>query len=224
MPDEPVDQLPSVSALEGLDDWRTVLRTAQATFLAPSFPAAGRLVAAIADAAEAADHHPDVSLSYPGRVRVARHAPMPSTASRRHDVDLARHISRLAADAGATAEPLAAQVVEIAIDAMDVERIRPFWAAVLDYREQSDGEPRRPSGLSAPRSGSSRWTSRRTERNRFHLDVSRPARRRRAAPRSRARRRAARSSPTGTPGRSAVLADAEGNAGLHLHLAGPHPA
>lgn len=88
---------------EGLEDWRVVLRTAEAHFLAPSFPAAGRLVAAIADAAEAADHHPDVSLTYPGRVRVALTTHAIDGLST-HDVDLARHISQLAADAGSTAE------------------------------------------------------------------------------------------------------------------------
>jgi 4a-hydroxytetrahydrobiopterin dehydratase len=156
----------------GLDGWRVVLRTAQAQFRAPSFPAAGRLVAAIADAAEAADHHPDVSLTYPGRVRVSLTTHAVDGLST-HDVDLARHISELAADAGATAEPHAAQAVELAIDTMDADRIRPFWAAVLDYREQSDGS------LADPRrSGASVWFQQmdepRTERNRFHVDVAVP--------------------------------------------------
>jgi 4a-hydroxytetrahydrobiopterin dehydratase len=160
------------SATDGLDDWRVVLRTAEATFVAPSFPAAGRLVAGIADAAEAADHHPDLSLTYPGRVRVALTTHAVDGLST-HDVDLARHISQLAADAGATAEALGAQILEIAIDTMDADRIRPFWAAVLDYREQSDGSLADPRGFGAPV-----WFQQmdepRTERNRVHLDVTVP--------------------------------------------------
>lgn len=160
------------SSTEGLDDWRVVLRTAEAHFVAPSFPAAGRLVAAIADAAEAADHHPDLSLTYPGRVRVALTTHAVDGLST-HDIDLARHISQLAADAGASAEALGAQILEIAIDTMDAERIRPFWAAVLDYREQADGCLADPRGFGAPV-----WFQQmdepRTERNRFHLDVSVP--------------------------------------------------
>ena len=160
------------SATDGLDDWRVVLRTAEATFVAPSFPAAGRLIAAIADAAEAADHHPDVSLTYPGRVRIALTTHAVDGLST-HDVDLARHISQLAADAGATAEALDAQILEIAIDTMDADRIRPFWAAVLDYREQSDGSLADRRGFGAPV-----WFQQmdepRTERNRFHLDVTVP--------------------------------------------------
>ena len=160
------------TSTDGLDDWRVVLRTAEASFRAPAFPAAGRLVGAIADAAEAANHHPDVSLTYPGRVRVALTTHAVDGLST-HDVDLARHISQLAADAGATAERLDAQIVEIAIDTMDADRIRPFWAAVLDYREQPDGSLSDPRGFGAPV-----WFQQmdepRTERNRFHLDVSVP--------------------------------------------------
>lgn len=92
------------AATNGLDDWRVVDQTAEARFRAPSFPAAGRLVAAIADAAEAADHHPDLSLAYPGIVRVELTTHAVGGLST-HDVDLARHISELAADAGATPEP-----------------------------------------------------------------------------------------------------------------------
>jgi len=160
------------SASEGVGDWRVVLDAVQATFRAPSFPAAGRLVAAIADAAEAADHHPDVTLTYPGRVRVSLSTHAVGGLST-HDVDLARHVSQLAADAGATAEPASGQVLEIAIDTMDAGRIRPFWAAVLDYREQGDGSLADPRGWGAPV-----WFQQmdepRTERNRFHLDVNVP--------------------------------------------------
>ena len=161
-----------LDAADGMGDWRVVLRTAEAHFRAPSFPAAGRLVADIADAAEAADHHPDLSLRYPGIVRVALTTHAVDGLST-HDIDLARRISALAAEADAVAEPLSAQLLEIAIDTMDAERIRPFWAAVLDYREQSDGSLSDPRGFGAPV-----WfqdmDEPRTERNRFHLDVSVP--------------------------------------------------
>jgi 4a-hydroxytetrahydrobiopterin dehydratase len=171
MPYTPISAA-EISAAEGLDDWRVVLRSIQAEFRAPSFPAAGRLVAAIADAAEAADHHPDLALAYPGRVRVTLTTHAVGGLST-HDVDLARHISQLAADAGATAEPTTAQLVELAIDTMDAEGIRPFWAAVLDYVEDADGNlvDRRGSG---PPVWFQQMDERRTDRNRFHVDVSVP--------------------------------------------------
>lgn len=196
------------TATDGLDDWRVVLRTAEAHFLAPSFPAAGPLVAAIADAAEAADHHPDVSVTYPGRVRVALTTHAVDGLST-HDIDLARHISQLAADAGATAEAVRAQILEIAIDTMDADRIRPFWAAVLDYREQPDGSLSDPRGFGAPV-----WFQQmdepRTERNRFDLDVSVPHDR--AEQRLEAALAAGGSLLTDEHARAFwVLADAEGN-------------
>ena len=45
-----------------LPDWRILLTRIEATFEAGSFEAGAALVAAIADAADAAGHHPDVDL------------------------------------------------------------------------------------------------------------------------------------------------------------------
>lgn len=159
-------------ALGGLDDWRYSLGAIHATFRAPTFPAGAALVAAIADAAERAVHHPDVELSYPGRVHVVltTHATGGLTTL---DAELAREISTLAHDAGAVSDPLHAQALEVAIDTMDADRIRDFWAAVLDYEVASDG-----SLFDARRAGPPFWFQQmdqpRTERNRFHIDISVP--------------------------------------------------
>src|SRR3954454_17631978 len=92
------------AALDGLTDWRYLLGSIHADFRAGSFPAAAALSLAIADAAEAAAHPPDVAVRSPDRVRVAltTHAAGRLTT---HDVDLARTISALAAAAGAVPEP-----------------------------------------------------------------------------------------------------------------------
>jgi 4a-hydroxytetrahydrobiopterin dehydratase len=159
------------AALEGLHDWRFGLGAIHAHFRAGSFPAAAALVVAIADAAERADHHPDVDVRYPDWVHVVltTHAAGGLTTE---DVDLAREISRLAAQVGATSEPGASQSVEIAIDTMDADRIRPFWAAVLGYRDQG-------GYLVDPlRIGPPFWFQQmdvpRTDRDRFHIDVTVP--------------------------------------------------
>jgi 4a-hydroxytetrahydrobiopterin dehydratase len=157
--------------LEGLDDWRYGLGAIIATFLAPSFPTASDLVTAISRAAEQAGHHPDVDLRYPGRVRVVLTTHAAGGVTTR-DVDLARTISALASSAGATSEPLAAQSVEIAIDTLDADRIRPFWQAVLGYRDVGG------TLVDPHRSGPPMWFQQmdepRTERSRFHIDVSVP--------------------------------------------------
>lgn len=157
-----------VETLDGLDDWRVVLGAIHGQFRAPSFPGAAALIVQIADAAEAAAHHPDIELRYPGVVHVmlTTHAAGGLTDA---DTDLARTVSALASAAGATAEPLQAQAIEVAIDTVDADRIRPFWMAVLGYREH-DGNLVDPRG-----SGPSFWFQQmeepRTERQRFHIDV-----------------------------------------------------
>ncbi|HSJ90492.1 MAG TPA: 4a-hydroxytetrahydrobiopterin dehydratase, partial [Ilumatobacter sp.] len=59
-----------LASMDGLDDWRFHLGAIHAEFALDSFPAGAALVSAIAEAAEDAVHHPDVSLRYPGVVRV----------------------------------------------------------------------------------------------------------------------------------------------------------
>jgi 4a-hydroxytetrahydrobiopterin dehydratase len=160
------------AAIEGLDDWRFVLGAIHAEFEVRPFATAAALVAAIGQASDAADHHPELALRYPGRVRVSMHSHDVGGISDR-DVALARTVSALAADAGATSHPGAAQGVEVAIDTMDADRIRPFWKAVLGYAEATDG-----SLFDPARSGPSMWFQQmdepRHERQRFHLDVSVP--------------------------------------------------
>lgn len=159
------------ATLDGVDDWRYILGSIWSDFRAPSYPAAAALVVEIADHAEAMQHHPDVDLRYPGRLRVSitTHAAGGLTTL---DVDLAREISALATAAGATVEALAPQGLEIAIDTMDADRIRPFWAAVLGYRDDN-GELVDPLRI-----GPSMWfqemTEPRNERQRFHIDVAVP--------------------------------------------------
>jgi 4a-hydroxytetrahydrobiopterin dehydratase len=159
------------AALEGLDDWRYVLGALHATFRAGSFAAAAALAGEIAQLADAADHHPGIDLRYPDIVHVTATTHVLAGTST-HDVDLARLVSGLAREAGARSEPLAAQAFEVAIDTPDADRIRPFWAAVLGYREVNGMlvDPRR----IGPPVWFQRTTDVRTERGRFHLDVTVP--------------------------------------------------
>ena len=156
---------------DGVGDWRFILGTIRADFVAASFAVGAALVVAVADAAEQAQHHPDIDLRYPGRVRVllTTHATGGLTTL---DVELARQISLLASATGARSVPADVQGIEVAIDTMDADRIRPFWAAVLGYGDAG-------GALVDPfRTGPTLWFQQmdepRTQRNRFHLDVSVP--------------------------------------------------
>jgi 4a-hydroxytetrahydrobiopterin dehydratase len=157
--------------IDDLDDWRYVLGAIRADFTAPSFLLAAAFTGAIAGAAEQMVHHPDIDVRYPGRVRVvlSTHATGGLTTL---DLELAREISAIAAATGVTGAPATGQAIEFAIDTMDADRIRPFWAAVLGYRD--DG-----GSLVDPfRSGPPMWFQQmdepRTERSRFHVDISVP--------------------------------------------------
>jgi 4a-hydroxytetrahydrobiopterin dehydratase len=162
-----------------LPDWRVLLGRIEACFRTGSFGAGAAFVGRIAAAAEAADHHPDVDLRYPDRVSVAlvTHAANALTES---DVSLARTISELAADAGIRSEPTATSRVEVAIDAIDIDAVRPFWQAILGYVEEP---PRTPGAqvnavVDPNRIGPAFWFQQmdapRPQRNRIHLDVTVP--------------------------------------------------
>lgn len=165
------------SALDGLGDWRAILGRIEATFRAPGFSAGTAFANVVAAAADAADHHPDIDVRYPGRVRVAlmTHATGGLTTL---DVDLARTISRLAVEHGLTSEPTLVTRTEIAIDAIDIDAVRPFWQAVLAYEEEAP----RPAGgqvdalVDPLRIGPAVWFQQmdapRPQRNRIHVDVT----------------------------------------------------
>lgn len=93
------------------------------------------------------------------------------------EVDLARAISAAASDLGARtvsevsgSVPWVVQGVEFAIDAMDIDAVRPFWRAVLGYVDAPDGSLYDPGHR-----GFAVWFQQmdelRTQRNRIHFDV-----------------------------------------------------
>jgi 4a-hydroxytetrahydrobiopterin dehydratase len=162
-----------------LPDWRVLLRRIEARFRAPSFEDAADFIGQLAATAEAAGHHPDVDLRYPSRVHVAltTHAVNGLTDA---DIMLAEAISHLAAEAGLTSEPWSALGIEVAIDALDIDAVLPFWKAILGY----DDEPPAIQGgqvvalVDPLRIGPAFWFQQmdvaRPQRNRIHIDVTVP--------------------------------------------------
>lgn len=160
---------------EGLTDWRILFAVLHARFRTGDFATGLELVARIGAAAEAADHHPDLDLSYPHLVvRLTSHDVGGVT---RRDVRLARTISGLARDLGVVAETERLSVLELALDTEDADAIRPFWAAVLDLSESTawPGELVDARGALPTlwfQSGEADPTG--VPRQRFHLDVRVP--------------------------------------------------
>lgn len=166
------------SSRSDLPDWRVILGGVQAAFTAESFDKGAAFVQQVADAAEAANHHPDVDLRYPGRVRIrlTTHSAGGLTDA---DVALAQTLSRLAAESRLTSEPLLGAEIEVAIDAMDIDSVRPFWKAVLGYVDDPAAAEGEPAGLVDPNGGGppfwfQQMDAPRPQRNRLHIDVSVP--------------------------------------------------
>ncbi len=126
---------------------------------------------AIGRLAAAANHHPDVDLRSDGvTVRLRTHD-IDGLSER--DVALARQISAAARELGVPADPTAVQTVQVTIDALVGPEVRPFWRALLGYREMG------PEDLVDPhRRWPSFWFQQmdapRPQRNRIHVDVSVP--------------------------------------------------
>jgi 4a-hydroxytetrahydrobiopterin dehydratase len=162
-------------AQTSLPDWRIVLRRIEAMFVAPSFADAAAFVGNVADAAEAAGHHPDIDLRAPDRVHVSlsTHSSGGLTAA---DASLASAISAIASSGGLSSEPLVPVGVEIAIDALDIDAVRPFWKAVLNYDDETSADGQVVALVDPMRIGPAFWFQQmdepRPQRNRIHLDIS----------------------------------------------------
>lgn len=92
-----------------LTDWRLLDRALHTRFRTGNFATGLRLVNLIGEAAEQANHHPDLDLRYDHlNIRLYSHDASGVT---ERDVSLARRSSELAAGLGVTAEPPAVPVV-----------------------------------------------------------------------------------------------------------------
>jgi 4a-hydroxytetrahydrobiopterin dehydratase len=152
----------------GVEDWRVIWGGgwASALFRTGSFATGLALVQAIGDLATSP--YPDIDLR-PESVTVRLFTPEVHGPTSR-DVEMARQISAAARALGVAADPAVAQHVQVAIDALVIPDVLPFWHAVLGFDEVGDAdlvdpERRLPSfwfqQMDAPR----------PQRNRIHIDV-----------------------------------------------------
>lgn len=192
---------------DGVADWRVLFFSATAYFATGSFAKGVQFVDAIGRLADAANHHPDVDLRYPG-VTVGLFTHEIGDISDR-DVALAQQISQAASDLGIRADPSRVQWVQISIDALMIPEVLPFWSAVLGYDRFGDEDALDPLGH-APNVTFQQMDEPRPQRNRIHIDL--------AVPRDQAEKRIAAALAAGghlvTDAYAPhwwTLADAEGN-------------
>ncbi len=152
----------------GVEDWRMLAHGACAYFRAGSFQAGAQLVDAIAELADAANHHPDIDLRYAGvTVRLTTHE-VGGLSTR--DASLARQISEVARELDIPAAPAAVHDIDLTIDALAGPQVMPFWRAVLGYTQVGGADLEDRLGR-----GPSIWFQEmdtpRPQRNRIHVDV-----------------------------------------------------
>jgi 4a-hydroxytetrahydrobiopterin dehydratase len=156
------------------DPWRVVADKLVAGYRTGSMVRGLEFVTRIVDAAEEANHHPDIDLRY-GSVHLAltTHSAHQLTEA---DVALANRITGIAAEMAVEKLVGPVTAIELAIDALDIGAIRPFWQAVLGY---SDGNDRELAELADPTGRlPSVWFQQmdeaRPQRNRIHFDLCLP--------------------------------------------------
>jgi 4a-hydroxytetrahydrobiopterin dehydratase len=159
--------------------WRLILGVAVTHVRVPSLAAAAD-AASIAVAAAGAEGNGHLTAElHADRVVLRLHTATIGSVSEL-DLGLARTVTEALAARSLRTEPgdegAAPQAIEIAIDALDIPLIRPFWQAVTGYVDEP-GPPDLPDGalLDPLRRGPAIWFQQmdepRHQRNRIHLDV-----------------------------------------------------
>jgi 4a-hydroxytetrahydrobiopterin dehydratase len=154
----------------GLDDWAVTHSGAVAVYAVGSLPDGARLAAAVADVPGL--DGADVLLTVGDRlltVRLTRGV----FAAESHHVGLARAISAVAREHGATADRTAVQSVQVAVSAKPDEIDDDFWRAVLGYDPLADD-----NGIDPLGHGSTVWFQEldpaKPLRHAMHIDVAVP--------------------------------------------------
>jgi len=141
---DPSQKLTATQVREAdLADWRQILGRIKARFHTGDFATGLALTNKIGEAAEAANHHPDILLSYSDVIVTLSSHDVHAITSR--DLDLARQISGHAAELGAESDVAGLTQLELGLDSPRGTALAPFYAALLGGTVEQ-GEPVDPSG------------------------------------------------------------------------------
>ncbi len=173
-------------AAADLTDWRKLAQGLHTRYLVDDFGTGARFVVAVGEAGDALGHHPRVSIST-GHVDLelvsddAIYRDDDGTEYvvewvTQQDVDLARQITKIAAEHGIVADPASVSEIELGLDTAHSATIAPVWAAILTGSAESQG---RGSPSDEIRDATGRvpnlWfgdpDAHESSRQRFHLEV-----------------------------------------------------
>jgi 4a-hydroxytetrahydrobiopterin dehydratase len=126
-----MDKLSTQEILDAkLDDWRKLAQALHARYRVADFRAAAAFALAVAEAAEAAGHLPDIKMTQ-DVVDVSLCTREDGLWVTEKDIGMARTISEIARQQGVTPEPSGVTQIELALDTPDDARVAPFWSALL---------------------------------------------------------------------------------------------
>ncbi|MGB7804197.1 MAG: VOC family protein, partial [Actinomycetota bacterium] len=148
--------------------WRIVRDDASLHFRTDSFGAGVALVDAIGKMVETEHDRPAVDLRADG-VTVRLGSNREGRFSER-DLVLAQQISGAARELGAAADLTGLQHIQVAIDALVIPDVLPFWRAVLGYEQVGDEDLLDPH-LEGPPLWFQQMDAPRPQRNRIHVDL-----------------------------------------------------
>jgi 4a-hydroxytetrahydrobiopterin dehydratase len=165
--------------------WRLILGAIQTHVQVPSLVSAAAVASVAAAAAEAdGDGHLDIDLRSTRVVLRLMDSTVGATTGR--DLRLARQITEALVGQGFPTTPgidadLVVQELEIAIDALDIPAIRPFWKAVTGYVDESGPLDQSGGALAlvdplhrSPTIWFQQMDAPRPQRNRIHFDIDVP--------------------------------------------------
>ena len=164
--------------------WRFVLGSLHTTVPVRSLAQATEVAARAAAACGAeADRHLRIDLRADQAVVTVRTWDLATVTAL--DIELALRITAALAESGSVTEPevgtsapRSVQALELAIDALDIAAIRPFWKAVLGYADEAGADGDADALVDPVGQGPALWFQQmdqpRPQRNRIHFDISVP--------------------------------------------------
>ncbi|WP_229876806.1 VOC family protein [Streptomyces nojiriensis] len=164
--------------------WRLLLGTLRTSVSVGSLAAATEVATtAVTACGDDADRHLHIDLR-PRKVVLTLQS-SDHAAVTNDDIELAHRISAAVHEKGlrtepdiGTGAPRSVQLLEIAIDALDIAAIRPFWRAVLGYTGEAGADGPNDPLVDPLGQGPAVWFQQmelaRPQRNRIHIDVSTP--------------------------------------------------
>ena len=162
--------------------WRLVLREIRTEVRVTTLAEAAR-VASLAVAACGAAGQGHLRVDVRSNRAVLALCSVATARVTREDLELAPKVSAALAGRGLRTTPGGdgghpVQLLEIAIDALDIPAVRPFWQAVTGYVDEPDESPATGGLVDPLGQGPAIWFQQmdapRPQRNRIHLDVSVP--------------------------------------------------